>query len=251
MELCNTDMHSHWRKLHGNLPAGEPQTLWIPQAVAGLRHLHGLELTHRDFHLGNWMLRTDLGRLFLGDFGASCSATALIHASKASCMAQCRPPEQLFKLPLPVTVAFDIWSLGVCSCFLEFGAIPFECKSPDESEATKEVARNVCAFYGSAIAKAKELGVEVGTDARGFAGGTKKRTLAELRHKRKECEDVAVSFVEHLLVWDPTGRPSAEAVAGGEYCNIWRTAAAAAAAARPEAAAAQASCAPAQDCTMA
>ena len=105
--------------------------------------------------------------------------------------------------------------------------------------------------------------MEVRGDVRGFAGGTKKRTLAELRHKRKECEDVAVSFVEQLLVWDPKGRPSAEAVAEWEYCNIWRTEKASRALkqwrqwakgnaeTRSEVAAAQASSTPAQCCAMA
>lgn len=143
IELVDKTMHQWLRRRGFDPPSLEVGKTWVGDVAAGLAHMHGINIIHRDIHTGNLFIVADptkvIGmRLLIGDFSRAVQlAQEPIMLDAGGCVAT-RPPEQLFCAgprynegkhirpgKCPHGFSSDVWALGCICLLMATGQMPF------------------------------------------------------------------------------------------------------------------------------
>nr|XP_022294500.1 CBL-interacting protein kinase 31-like [Crassostrea virginica] len=104
---------------------------YVNQMTSAIHYMHKQNIMHRDIKLENAVLQSG-GRVFIVDFGLSVDVSNLENPKLCGSPTY-MAPEILIKQN--VTVAADIWSLGICVCYLVTGSHPYQMSFRDNYSA--------------------------------------------------------------------------------------------------------------------
>lgn len=187
MDLCETPLLRHLRCGAGAEFLQEASLgRVLSQALAGVGHIHGRGVLHRDIKPDNFMVQD--GTVRLCDFGLSVLLPQNERVFGCCGTAPFCAPEMLLRQPYGKQA--DVWSLGVMAYVLLFGAYPYN-PADKSAKAMRE-----------AIAKGQPLPQ--------FRPSKSISSASKVSSK-------ALSFVQRLLNRDPAMRGSAEDALASTY----------------------------------
>lgn len=100
---------------------------YINQMTSALNYMHSQNFLHRDIKLENTVLQSG-GKVFIVDFGLSVDVSFLENPNMCGSPTY-MAPEILLKHG--ITLSADIWSLGICLCYLVTGCHPYHMSFKD------------------------------------------------------------------------------------------------------------------------
>lgn len=204
MERCDTCLRS---KLNAIAGREDLAVNLVHGMLAGLSHLHGMKVVHRDIKLSNCLVSDDCQDLKICDFGVAAVLPTCGYLEGVVGTAPYMAPEIVLAQRYGYPV--DVWAAGVCYHQLIFGRFPFPPpRSDSKAKAFEAVKRSIA------------QGTELTLQMKGFSAPTLDIAQALLRRKadlRPSCLS-ALRMCRHTM-----DHHAAKATHGCIDCSSFRT----------------------------